>query len=487
MKIRTDFVTNSSSSSIVTILATEQNGIRKRMELTTGVDGWDASVNEMDYSRVLSGNDLLETLQQGINYDEDTSDTWLTKIQEIHSLKSLEIKQTTEVDGFKDHFSVTLVGTAEETPARKETEKVYSIDKYKMKKADPLLNIDFYGYENNLIKITGCKTPMGEMVVPGFVAKSRVVEIGSRAFAGLSGIVSVAIPDSVLIIGDDAFANCPDLESVRIPEGIISIGKRAFAGCPKLKRPEIPSGASVAADAFEAESTATAKSYERDEPQADELEYYKQIFKLRVNKSEIVILDAKPKVTELVFPEKIGGFPVRLDGTGIRNNPYIRKVTWPSYDAGIYAFSNCKNLKEVIIPESVTHFHGDELSDTPFWRSFPGLVVINHIALGYNGTEGRVVVPPDVHAIACNFFRRSPALREIVLPAHVKQLETDAFRYNWIGLPERMLDIVIPEGHFTMKGLTGLRWCSKTTTIHAPAGTKTEQFANKYGIRFEAI
>ena len=487
MKFRTDFVTNSSSSSFVTILATEYNGIRKRLELTTDVDGFDATVDLIDFSNVTSGNELLETLKQAINYDEEDSDTWLAEIRDIHTLKSLEIRQTMEIDDYKHRVSVALIGKAEETPTRKDTEKTFSIDKYNMKETDLLRGVDFYGYEDSMIKITGCKRPSGEIVVPDYVAKSRVVEIGSKAFGGLSGILSVFIPDGVLIIGDDAFANCSDLETVRIPEGIIYIGKRAFAGCPKLKRPAIPSGTKVAADAFEAESAVTAKTYERNEAQADELEKYKQMFKLRVNKKEIVILDAKPNVKELVFPETIGGSPVRLDDDGIRNNPYIEKIVWPSYDAGIFAFSNCKNLKEVIIPETMTHFHGYELSDTPFWNSFPGLVVINHIALGYNGREGRVVVPPDVHTIACNFFMRSPALCEIILPSTVTQLEGDAFHYEWMDAPTRTLDIIIPDGHFTMKGLEGLKSCSKTTMIHAPAGTKTEQFALKNGLKFEAI
>ena len=262
MKIRTDFVTNSSSSSFVTILATEQDGLRKRLELSTDVDGYDAPVDSIDYSTVQSGKDLLETIHEGICYLEDDTNTWLGGILDIRSLRSLVIKQTVDFDGFKQRFSVALVGKEEEPPARKDVEKVFRFVKYTRKMDDVLSGIDFYGFEDSLIRITGCKQPSKEIVIPGYVSNSRVVAIGNKAFAGLTGVVSVTIPDSVLIIGDDAFANCPDLEKVRVPEGIISIGKRAFDGCPKLKKPTVLPEAKDEKAAVKPRKTISGKSAE---------------------------------------------------------------------------------------------------------------------------------------------------------------------------------------------------------------------------------
>ena len=64
---------------------------------------------------------------------------------------------------------------------------------------------------------------------------SSVTSIGDSAFSGCIGLTSVIIPDSVTSIGDSAFYNCSRLTSVTIPNSVTSIGDGAFSGCDNLK------------------------------------------------------------------------------------------------------------------------------------------------------------------------------------------------------------------------------------------------------------
>lgn len=77
---------------------------------------------------------------------------------------------------------------------------------------------------NNLL-LSGCKNS----VIP-----TSVTSIGSHAFSGCTGLMSVTIPDSVKSIGEGAFRNCTGLMSVTIGNGVTSIGAEVFKGCTAL-------------------------------------------------------------------------------------------------------------------------------------------------------------------------------------------------------------------------------------------------------------
>lgn len=63
--------------------------------------------------------------------------------------------------------------------------------------------------------------------------------IGVAAFYG-SGLINVAVPDSVQEIGENAFCSCLKLESVSIGQGVAYLDRNVFSDCQSLKTVTIP-------------------------------------------------------------------------------------------------------------------------------------------------------------------------------------------------------------------------------------------------------
>ena len=75
-------------------------------------------------------------------------------------------------------------------------------------------------------------------------ADSKLNSIGTRAFEGATGLVSIDIPATVTSIGSYAFSGATSLVSVNIPTDskLTSIGSDAFSGATSLVSIDIPAG-----------------------------------------------------------------------------------------------------------------------------------------------------------------------------------------------------------------------------------------------------
>ncbi len=102
------------------------------------------------------------------------------------------------------------------------------------------------------VRITGYSGLEANVTIPDILDGRTVVEIGSGAFAGHTGIRSVTISSNVLRIMKESFSDCSSLESVVIPASVASIGDSAFSDCVALKDVTISSAyTSIGYYAFE--------------------------------------------------------------------------------------------------------------------------------------------------------------------------------------------------------------------------------------------
>ena len=146
----------------------------------------------------------------------------------------------------------------------------------------------------------------GHLEIPAEIDGVPVVGIGSSAFRYCTSLESITIPNGVISIGDSAFDNCTSLASITIPNSVTSIGYKAFWGCTSLTSITIP------------ESVTSIGSY----------------------------AFSGCSIKEATVPARF------IDN--IRNS-YLETLVITSGDSiGEKALFNCKSLKNVTLPNSVT-------------------------------------------------------------------------------------------------------------------------------------
>ena len=115
---------------------------------------------------------------------------------------------------------------------------------------------DLYTYaldDNNYATITGYTGSDSVLVIPDTIDGYTVDAIGVKAFAGHSELVTVDIPDTVVVIEAAAFANCRSLTSVALSKNLTSMGAFAFYNCDALTSITIPKKLETTTQAYFAE------------------------------------------------------------------------------------------------------------------------------------------------------------------------------------------------------------------------------------------
>ena len=163
-----------------------------------------------------------------------------------------------------------------------------------------------------------------------------VTGIGTEAFRACFKLLSVNIPDGVVIIGQQAFGGCQKLTSVAIPEGVTSIGAYAFDGCTSLTSVVIPEGVtSIGYATFRNCSSLTSV-----------------VIPEGVTSIGAYAFDGCASLASVVIPEGV----TRISDYTFRNCSSLTSVAIPEgvTSIGAYAFGGCTSLASVVIPEGVT-------------------------------------------------------------------------------------------------------------------------------------
>ena len=256
------------------------------------------------------------------------------------------------------------------------------------------------------------------------VISNGVTSIGNNAFCYCTSLTSVTIPNSVTAIGKKAFFNCEKLETVIIPNNVTSIGQDAFERTPWLNNQD---GVVYINN--------VAYRYRGEMPEGTTI---------TLNEGTIAVGEGAFKdcenLKEVIIPNSV----TSIGESAFNGCSGLKSLTIPNSvtSIGESAFENCSGLKSLTIPNSVT-----SIGDNTF-RDCSGLTT--------------VTIPNSVTSIGNDAFSGCSGLTSLTIPNSVSSIGNYAFQYcsglTSMTIPNSVTSI----GDYVFSG------CSSLTTLTIP-------------------
>ena len=245
---------------------------------------------------------------------------------------------------------------------------------------------------------------------------NSVTSIGEEAFHGCDSLTSVTIPNSVTNIGDGAFRHCESLTSITIPNSVTSIGEWAFSYCWSLTSITIPNSVTSIGDyAFHYCRSLTSvtipnsvtsigsSAFEKTGIYDDESNWENNVFYI-----DNYLIKAKKKIS--------GSYTVKENTRSIADG----------------AFSGCKFLTSVTIPNSVT-----SIGDAVFTSNLTSVVITAESIEEYcQSTVNELLYSKGID-LPRKLVIAGQELTELVIPCTVNTITEHTFKgldYNSITI-----------------------------------------------------
>ena len=278
-----------------------------------------------------------------------------------------------------------------------------------------------------------------------------ITEIPTALFSGCKALSAASIPEGVVSIGSGAFRNCASLTELALPQGLKKIGSNAFIGCKSLTYIEIPDGVETV-EYFIAESTiqlrcaigssaAVAVSRSNDGFYSDDL-YLRYTFDGDGVQNGLTLMKYVGASSEVIVPD---GVTKLQYSTFSECRQLLTRVVLPDGLLSIpeSLLNNCTNLKEVVIPESVTTIENHAFFGCASLEKInlpAGLTEISNSLLGGCTVLSEITIPDGVTAIGDSAFQKCASLTEIVLPQGLKRIDGYVFLgctgLSYIDIPD---------------------------------------------------
>lgn len=249
-----------------------------------------------------------------------------------------------------------------------------------------------------------CKQ-LKEIIIP-----NNVYRLGSGCFSGCSSLSKIEIPSSVIYIESSSFSRCDSLYSLKFPPQIELLEENLFYACDNLESVSLSKVATICTDAFG---------------------NCKRLTKLTVPNSVREILDNPFRgsgITEIICetPSFVyeDGFLMNADKTELvaclTNKKYV-SVPSPIKIIRSHAFSGCKTIVQVFLPDTLT-----EIQEYAFSQCF---------------ALSELVVPTSVKYIRRGFLSECPSVTRLVIHSKDIWIDNNSALYKTDSLTQ----IIVPK------------------------------------------
>ena len=288
-----------------------------------------------------------------------------------------------------------------------------------------------------------------------------VTAIGSTAFAGNAGLISVTMQGGstgtgssstttaatgLLTIGDRAFYGCPSLTTVTIPATVTSIGSQAFSDCPAITALNV---------------TAGNQRYVSNDGVLYEYIGYSQSSTGSYNTYTLLQYPSGKLSANYTAPPAIASRLTAIGQGAFAGSQALSSVTLPEsvQVIGSEAFRNCSALTTITIPDKVTSIPG---------YAFYGCTALTSVSM-----------PDSIVSIGEAAFQNCYALESVKLPSKLTSISNSTF-YGCSKLSE----VTIPSGVVSI-GTAAFAYCSSLVKITIPASVTaigSNAFLGVYGL-----
>ncbi|HSA00240.1 MAG TPA: leucine-rich repeat domain-containing protein [Candidatus Paceibacterota bacterium] len=297
-----------------------------------------------------------------------------------------------------------------------------------------------YTITNGSVTINQYTGSAGIVPIPGAIEGLPVTSIGEEAFCCNAGVVSVAIPNSVISIGDAAFISCSNLTNITIGNHVTTIGNRAFLFCTSLASVTIPNSVTHLGDwAFCDCSSLT----------------------------ELIIPNSLIQIGSQAFDGCIQltyfTIPSSVSNIGMEVFRRCTNLTLITVDAGNTAYSS---LDGVLFSKSQTTLLQCPGGKAGSYSIPNGVTNIDRAAFAGCVSLTDILIPNSVSEIGSMAFYGCAQLTNIAIPSRVSNIGREAFR-----LCSNLASITVDASNMAYCSLDGVLFNrSKTTLVQYPAG-----------------
>ena len=340
-----------------------------------------------------------------------------------------------------------------------------------------------YTYENGTLTFRGTgaieKQTDGEEnpwrsykdTATNLVIEVGITEIGDSAFYGFTKLQAISLPKGLKLLGDNCFEKCSSLTSVDIPRRVTTWRDYCFKDCTSLTNVSIgrvlqEDTAAVGENPFLGDKALESITVETGHPY------------LYVQDHALVCRSKYGWNTLVTYPEGLTDLsyciPEGVDTVGdmaFAGNQSLQSLSMKSSVTRIEgrAFWNMTSLKEIRFPDNITSIDWNEYTSDGFVGALYGCENVEQI-----------ILPRHLRSLGGVAFGTCGKLKELVLPANIKEFNTGAV-YGCSNLEK------ITALNKDMK-ITGENSdISIRTKLCGYAGSTLAQFADQYDYDFGEI